>query len=153
MELRQAQIGDQDFFTVLYDANRMDLRLLPLPAEVLEALILSQQQGQAAAYRATYPRADYLVLENNGVPIGRVVLDRASDRIHLVDLALLPEWQGRGCATTLLRRLQSEAARQGLPLTLKVQATNTRAIALYQRLGFVAIDDDPVFPAMRWSAT
>jgi ribosomal protein S18 acetylase RimI-like enzyme len=49
--------------------------------------------------------------------------------------------------------LQSEAARQGLPLTLKVQATNTRAIALYQRLGFVAIDDDPVFPAMRWSAT
>ena len=48
-----------------------------------------------------------------------------------------PDARGRGLAALLIERLRVDHAQDGLQSFLHVSALNTRAIALYQRLGFV----------------
>jgi ribosomal protein S18 acetylase RimI-like enzyme len=69
-------------------------------------------------------------------PIGRLLVNRPDDEIHLVDIALLPAMQGRGIGTTLIRNLLDEGDHRGLPVRLKVMKGNPAAL-LYERLGFV----------------
>ncbi len=56
---------------------------------------------------------------------------------HLMNIAVDPDFQGRGVATELLRRLTLDAVARGVTdLTLEVRSTNTPALALYRRFGF-----------------
>lgn len=57
--------------------------------------------------------------------------------VHLTNITVSPHWQGREIGTFLLMYLMT-LAQQGrfLRLSLEVATENTRAIELYQRLGF-----------------
>jgi ribosomal protein S18 acetylase RimI-like enzyme len=66
---------------------------------------------------------------------GRLWLDEGDDRLHILDIALLPAWRGRGLGTRCLQAL-AEAAGQR-PLSIHVEIHNP-ARRLYERLGFVA---------------
>lgn len=48
-----------------------------------------------------------------------------------------PEHTGKGLASLLIRHLLQEHARAGIQSFLHVAAANTRAVAIYRRLGFV----------------
>ena len=53
-------------------------------------------------------------------------------------MGLLPPYRGRGIGAQLMLAALERAAEQGLDrIELEVYASNTRAIALYERLGFV----------------
>lgn len=59
------------------------------------------------------------------------------DEIHINNLAVLPEYRGRGMGNALLGSVLSEGARLGARrATLEVRRSNERARRLYQRLGF-----------------
>jgi len=65
--------------------------------------------------------------------------ERAADRTYreISGVCTLPEYQGRGYARVLTERvIQSQLAR-GLTPFLHVASANTRARALYERMGFV----------------
>lgn len=145
--LRPAEPTDQAFFDRLYHA--LNAGLLPAGAE---QLIASQQQLQAQAYLRRYPQARYLVLERDGVPVGRAVVDFGDDDVHLIDLGLMPAAQGSGGASHVLRHLQRAAAERGCDLTLMVPVFKGGARRLYAAHGFVEEDGDGVFGAMRWRA-
>lgn len=133
--LRPACDADSGFLLALYASTRTDLARLPDPA-IRDQLIAMQAAAQQAHYRARFPRARAsLVLDQDGRPVGRLVVDYGADALRLVDISLLPEHCGRGIGAQLLGMLQDQAARAGLPLRLSVAAGN-RAIHLYQRLGF-----------------
>jgi ribosomal protein S18 acetylase RimI-like enzyme len=68
--------------------------------------------------------------------IGRILVVRTSEEIHLVDIALLPANQGQGIGAGLIKELLDEGDRDGLPVRLEV-LKNNRAALLYERLGFV----------------
>jgi GNAT superfamily N-acetyltransferase len=106
--------------------------------------------AQDQQYRATHPGAEDSVIVVDGHPAGRLWVARDGDGIRLLDIALLPEHRGRGIGTALIRRLQDEAAAQGLPLRLHVARTNP-ATSLYLRLGFHPEGGDGVYQAMAWS--
>lgn len=82
------------------------------------------------------------VLEEDGVPVGRMRVVRHADHIELAGLQLAPRVQGRGLGTARVRLLQGEAAARGVPLRLGVEHDNPRARALYERLGFAWDHDD-----------
>lgn len=56
---------------------------------------------------------------------------------HLTNVAVSPEWQGRGVATRMLLEVAGRAVGSGYDaLTLEVRHTNTGAQALYRTFGF-----------------
>lgn len=147
-------IGDADhaFLSELYASTRDDLAGMPAAPAFVAQLIAMQQQMQGQGYRIAFPEAGYAIVERSGQPIGRLVTDAGRDRLHLVDLALLPHARAQGHGSAILRALQSAAAARGLALTLSVLHANQGAARLYARLGFETVDSDQVQLRMRWSA-
>lgn len=148
---RPAQPADEAFLHRLYASTRDDLRMLVAldPASV-DTLIGMQAQAQRAGYLATYPHAQYLLVERDGTPVGRLVVDEAAKSTRLVDISLLPEMRGQGLGTALLRRLQAVAAVRNVPLALSVARTNPRACKLYLACGFAVVAEDATRTEMVW---
>lgn len=109
--------------------------------------------GQAAGYRAAYPRARFEIVERGGLPVGRLVTDRGPGAITIVDIALGPEHRGQGLGTGLLHALQDEARAAGRAVRLSVGADNGAARRLYERLGFAVSSGSELHHAMEWSAS
>jgi ribosomal-protein-alanine N-acetyltransferase len=60
------------------------------------------------------------------------------DQIHINNLAIHPDFRGRGLARTLLTRVLDEAAAIAAPhATLEVRRSNVAARRLYEKAGFV----------------
>ena len=90
------------------------------------------------------------VIELDGRTVGYLQTFTAADELRLRHLALLPEVQGRGFGSTLVRQVQQDAAGRGIPVKLSVFATNPRAEALYARLGFVRTAQTEQLIEMTW---
>ena len=76
---------------------------------------------------------------------------RAAPLLNIHDLAVLPQYRGKGVGQALLAAVEEHARRKGCcKLTLEVLDDNTRAQSLYRRFGF----DDVVVgkSAMRFLA-
>jgi ribosomal protein S18 acetylase RimI-like enzyme len=73
------------------------------------------------------------IVESAGISIGVLDVRDQRDHIYLSRIELLPEYQGRGIGTDLVRAVLA----RGQPVRLHVFRANTRARALYERLGFV----------------
>ncbi len=91
------------------------------------------------------------VIELDGRTVGYLQTFTAADELRLRNLALLPEVQGRGFGSTLVRQVQQHAAGKGIPVKLSVFATNPRAEALYARLGFVRTAQTEQLIEMTWN--
>lgn len=149
---RAAERPDLAFLRTLYEALRTDeLASLEWPEATRRAFLDSQFAFQHHHFTTHFDRAEFLVLECHGDPVGRLYLLREPPRWLIVDIGLLPAWQGRGIGTTLLRQLQQDAqdARtQGL--ALHVRLDNPRAQALYARLGFRDESVEGMHKLMYW---
>jgi len=151
-QLRVQRDDDDGFAAALYSSTRDDLRQMPADPAVIEQLITMQQRMQSHGYRQAYPQAMYLVLQHGDTPIGRLVLDRLDQVLHLVDIAILPAAQGQGAGSAVLRGLQAQAGAQQCRIHLAVNKSNTAARALYQRLGFRLCGENDVQEQLEWSA-
>ncbi|CAM3846807.1 GNAT family acetyltransferase [Pseudomonas reidholzensis] len=97
------------------------------------AFLHSQAELQQRHYAEHFPSAAFLLIEQQQAPIGRLCIQHGAEALHLVDIALLPAWQGQGIGTALIQAMLREAG--DLPCTLHVEAFSP-AQRLYQRLGF-----------------
>nr|WP_299857343.1 GNAT family N-acetyltransferase [Sphingomonas bacterium] len=123
---------------------------LAIPPAEKVALLQQQYDARRTGYRGEFPDADFHVVERGGVPVGRFYVDRRADMHHLVDIAILPDHCGQGVGTTLLEGMLAEAARAGVGVVLRVDHFNP-AKRLYQRKGFVEIEDLGFDALMRWT--
>jgi ribosomal protein S18 acetylase RimI-like enzyme len=148
--LRPVEAGDDDFLCRVYGSTRTDeMALVDWTDEQKAAFLRMQFDAQRAHYRTHYLKAEYFVIQRNGVDIGRIIVERSQDPLILMDIALLPEYRGMGIGTTLIKDLMAEAAGKGWALTLHVEFFNP-ALALYTRLGFVKIAEQDVYYKMLW---
>ena len=76
---------------------------------------------------------DIIVLD--GHDAGTVQFVRREDHYHLGEFYLLPEHQGKGVGSALLRMMLARADADGVPATLEVIKINP-ARSLYERHGF-----------------
>jgi ribosomal protein S18 acetylase RimI-like enzyme len=72
------------------------------------------------------------IIESDHAPIGVIEAHDEADHVYLARIELLPEYQGRGIGSDLMRSLRA----RGRPIRLHVFSANVRARALYERLGF-----------------
>lgn len=148
--LRVAQEDDLPLLRRVYASTRQAELASVDWDEAQRAWFLGMQFDlQARAFAQAYPEADWQVVVCDGQPIGRLIVDRCSHSIRLVDIALLPDYRSGGIGSELLRRLLDEATAAGKPVVLHVARSNP-AGALYQRLGFVVSARDDVYLEMQW---
>ena len=151
--LRHATAADIPFLLELYRSFRADeLAAVPWPVEQKRAFLDQQFLFQHRHYIATFPDADFLVVEIESEPVGRVYLDATKERWLIVDIGLLTEWRRQGHGTTLLAAIQHEATVSDCEaVVLHVEQHNFRAQALYHRLGFRAEENGGSHVQMEWS--
>ena len=151
IRLRPETAEDEAFLRRLNIAVRWnEFAALPLPADQKVALLQQQYDARHSSYHAQYPRADFHIVERDGVPVGRFYVDRGKREHYLVDIAILPEHGGQGVGTALLDILLADAARAGVGATLRVDHLNP-AKRLYLRKGFVEVEDLGLDALMRWA--
>lgn len=132
--LRPATAADEDWQLAIYAGTREDeLALTGWPPEQREAFLRQQHRAQQQHYRAHFPHSVCQLILVDGEVAGRLWLDDRADRLHILDIALLPAWRGRGLGSRCLQDL----AAQGRALGIQVELHNP-ARRLYERLGFVA---------------
>ena len=152
VQLRQAKEEDVEFLRILYASTREEELAVTDWSEAQKREFCRMQfEAQSAHYREHYPTAEYAVIECDGSNAGRLYVHRGEHEIRIMDLALLPEWRGRGIGTRLLRELQEEAARRKIPLSIHVERFNP-ALRLYERLGFRAVEERGVYFLLSWKS-
>lgn len=142
--------ADAPFLAALYLATRPDLGALPVPQGVIEGIARHQQQLQLDDYARRYPAARTWLVEEEGIPVARVVLDSSGDALRVIDLSVAVGTRRRGIARTVLRALQEDCSQQGRAIALRVRRDNLAARALYERLGFGIVQDDGVALELIW---
>src|ERR1700761_1517465 len=105
--LRPAEPEDDTFLEELFcRLPAADFAGLALPQDQLRGLIQMQARAQRLGYLRDFPAAQSRLVMADTLPIGRLLVDYGAGSIRLVDIALLPEWQGRGIGRKLLQDLQ-----------------------------------------------
>jgi ribosomal protein S18 acetylase RimI-like enzyme len=142
---------DEAFRFALFRASRgPGWDQVALPPDMLAMIMTQQFRAQTLGYRADYPDARLEIIIVDDKPAGRLAVDRGRGAVHLVDIAVTPDWRGQGLGTAILRQLMAEATEAALPLTLHVARDNLAAHRLYLRLGFEAMTEDETHLSMRW---
>lgn len=124
--------------------------MVPWTPEQKTEFLGSQFEAQDFHYRKYYEGAEYLVIELDTRPIGRIYLHRTSAEIRIMDIALLPEYRNQGIGGQLVRGAMNEAAVRGLKVSLHVESYNP-AQRLYRRLGFVEAGESGVYQLLEWT--
>jgi ribosomal protein S18 acetylase RimI-like enzyme len=151
VELRPATTADRDFLVALYGSTRQEeLRLAGWDEQQERAFVLQQFTAQDAYYREHYPGATFDIVERDGLAVGRLYVHRRPTEIRLMDVTLSPDVRGQGIGSQLLRALMNEAECEKKTLSIHVEIFNP-ARRLYERLGFVAIEDRGVYHLLSWS--
>ena len=148
--LRPETDADTAFLMRLYASTREE-EMAPVPwsAAQKQTFLASQFQAQRQHYRSYFPDSAFDLIEQSREPVGRLYLQLRQTQLHIIDIALLPEWRGRGTGTAILRALQIAGRASGKGVGIMVEKFNP-ALRLYRRLGFTPIADHEIYLEMEW---
>jgi len=149
--LRPETAGDEGLSRAIYSSTREEeMARVPWSDEQKAAFVSMQFEAQRSYYREVYPDADFSVIVVDGADAGRLYVDRSSEEIRVVDIAVLPAFRGRGIGGTLLGAVLDEAREASRTVVIHVEHMN-RARTLYDRLGFVPVEEVGVYIRMEWT--
>jgi ribosomal protein S18 acetylase RimI-like enzyme len=138
-QLRPATEGDREFLFRLHCATMR---------ESVEALWGWDEELQRRIFDERFAGERFQVIEVDGKDAGVLDVEEGVDEVFLRLIELLPENQGQGIGSSIIRSLQA----RGKPVTLRVLTTNPCAAALYRRLGFRVVKRTPERLFMRSNA-
>lgn len=142
--LRPAADEDRSFMLSVYASVREpELEASGLPREQWGPFVEHQFQAQSQAY-ASYRDTSFDVVLVDGEPAGRLIVARWPAELRVVDIALLPQFRGRGAGEKLMRSLLAEADERGVKASIHVERFNP-AQRLYTRLGFRMVAENGVY--------
>ena len=150
--LRPLQAADHAFLRSVYAAARArQIALAGWDVATADAFVRMQYDAQTGFYRRRYPAGHFNLVLDGDISVGRLYLAREAQRIHVIDIAMLPAYRNRGAASALLDALQGEAGARGAAVTTHV-GLNNRSLSLFQRFGFREIGSAGFHRLMEWRA-
>jgi ribosomal protein S18 acetylase RimI-like enzyme len=141
--LRPATSGDYDFLYHLHVAT-----IKPYVA----ATWGWDDATQSNFFRQKFDPAKRQIIMLNDKPAGVLSVEEQESDTYLALIEILPEYQGRGLGTAVIRDLLHAAHRQNHSVSLRVLKANNRARRLYERLGFTITEETPTHFNMRHDA-
>ncbi len=145
-------ITDQDkafLFDVYASTREWEFALTVWPEAEKQVFLKSQYKAQDQTYKMRYLGAIYRIIQLDGEDIGRLYVDRQDDKLMIIDFALLPQFQGRGIGSDILKSLMHEAYSGKVPVKLHVEQ-NSPAVEFYLRHGFKKTGVNGLHFAMEW---
>ena len=139
-QLRAASESDRAFLYALHCGTMR---------EVIERTWGWDENWQQTDFARRFSEYAVSVIEIDGQPGGGLWLELTPEKLHIVELQLLPEMQGKGIGTAVVQRVIEQGANQSVPVTLSVVRANPLAKRLYERLGFEVCGHEPPFIHMR----
>ena len=139
IELRAAREEDGGFLYGLLKATMQDY--------VAQIWGWDEEWQQAYFQERFDPRRERIVILK-GEEIGVLAIEETEDEVFLSKVYILPEYQGQGIGTRLMRAVLDRAFGRGLPVTLQVLKVNP-ARRLYERLGFAAVGETETHTLMK----
>src|SRR5271169_4438173 len=128
------------------------MALVPWTQAQKDEFVQMQFRFQRKHYLENYGGASFDIVMVDGCAAGRLYVFRGASEIRIIDIALLPEYRGRGIGGALLAEVLDEARGRGLMVSIHVERNNP-AQNLYQRLGFkFAGEQGPVYLLMEYRA-
>jgi ribosomal protein S18 acetylase RimI-like enzyme len=150
--LRNWTDGDREFCCQVYASTRTEeLSQVPWTASQKDNFLRQQFEAQDHAYHSNYPGAEFLIIVVDNAAAGRLYVHRRPDEIRIMDIALLPDFRGRGIGTLLLQQLLEEGKLSSRRVTIHVEIFNP-ALRLYERLGFSKVSETGVHCLLQWPA-
>jgi RimJ/RimL family protein N-acetyltransferase len=151
ISLRPVTDQDENFLLSVYASTRAaELAQVPWSTEQKEAFVRMQFTAQKQHYAAEYPQADHDLICVDGVPVGRIYLDRAADVLNILDITVLPEHRNSGIGSFLLGQIVDEARRTGRSIMIYVETFNP-SLRLFERLGFRKDKEHGFQLLLKWS--
>ena len=93
---------------------------------------------------------DRQIIERNGEAIGVLELAREEGVLTIKNVQVMSTSQSAGIGTQVIRGVLADALAAGQDVTLHVFIINSRALALYERLGFKETSRGSIRVHMRW---
>ena len=150
LTLRPVVPADDAFLRRLYASTRAaELEIVAWSAAEKADFINMQFAAQSRHYAQAYAGASFDVVEIDGAPAGRLYLSSSPTEMRIIDIALLPQHCGHGIGTGLLQDILGTARMSGRTVSIHVELENP-ARRLYERLGFVAIEQRGLHTFMEW---
>src|SRR5215469_5369378 len=84
----------------------------------------------------------------DGRDVGILSMERRIDTLFLANLQILPEEQGQGLGTAIIKAILAQAYDEGISVSLQVLKVNP-ARHLYERLGFVVSGETATHYSMK----
>lgn len=152
LTLRVETERDLSFLSELYASTRYEELQATGWSEIqIDEFLDMQFKAQRTFYQQQFPDAKFQILVCDGEDAGRLYLDYRQDEIRIIDIALLPQYRGKGLGSRLLNSVVDEAGAKQLNVRIHVEKNNP-ALSLYQRLGFKEIEDKGVYWLMEKAA-
>jgi ribosomal protein S18 acetylase RimI-like enzyme len=143
--LRPMTDTDLPFLFGLYASTRAEeVAGTGWPPELQLQFLQQQFQAQHHHYTAYYPDAEWLVVECERAPVGRLYLEEWPSQIRIIDIALVAEARGLGFGAALITDVFTRARAAGKKVSIHVEKNNP-AMSLYRRLGFAKAEDKGVY--------
>ncbi len=149
ISLRPSLVTDQaDLFAIFSSTRAEEFACLYWQQDRIVDLLSDQFRLQDIYYRRHYPNAQFDVVLCGEKVIGRLYHNWAEEELRIIDIALLPNWRGKGIGTRLMHGLVSIASQRDMAVSLYVELDNP-VIVLYARLGFRVVGEEGVYRLMQ----
>ena len=144
LTLRKAGPDDSEF---AYCTRRAAFK------EYIEKVEAWDEDEQRRLHERRFAAQDFRVINLAGTDAWIMGVVKAPDCVKVNQLFLLPAHQCKGVGRRCMLLIMEEARQLGVPVRLHVMKVNPRALAFFQRLGFVRIDETDTHHLMEWCST
>jgi ribosomal protein S18 acetylase RimI-like enzyme len=144
---------DREFLLEVYASSReIELSAAPWNETQKKEFVEHQLAAQTAYYSEKFAGATHDLILLDGVPVGRLYVDRTQHLISILDITVLTRWRRRGIGTIVIASLQKEAGETGRRVGVYVENFNPSQM-LFRKLGFTVIREDEMNLYLEWSGT
>lgn len=140
--LRAASESDRVWLRRLHHATMRD---------AVDSMWGWDEAAQDTLFDGSLTTENLQIVQAEARDVGVVAVTRRPSECFLVNIQIVPDCQGQGLGTALIRDLQDQARAEDIPVALRVILSN-RARMLYEQLGFVITGQSDTHYYLRWSA-
>ena len=149
VSVRAETEADMDFSASLYALTReAEMATVDWPVAAKQSFCRQQFDAQHAHYREHYPKAQFLLIERDAAPVGRLYFERAANELRLMEITLVAAARNLGISGALSSALLRHAHARGVAMGLHVEPFNP-ARRLYERQGFREVEARGLYLYMR----